>query len=152
LIPKIISHNSYLSLLWRLVLVLVGLVLLAVWLMAWWLDPDMRGYGTHEQLGFPPCSFLQLTGYPCPSCGMTTAFSYLAKVQVLQSFQVNPGGCLIGIVSLLAIPWVFISAGMGRFIAIEAIESMLLSILILIFGISITVWIVRIIFWGDSYT
>jgi len=92
-----------------------------------------------------------LTGYPCPSCGMTTAFAYLARGQFVQSFQVNPGGCLIGIVSLLAIPWVFMSAGLRRLIAIESIESMLLSILILILGISVTVWIVRIIFWSDSY-
>ncbi|NJL31438.1 MAG: DUF2752 domain-containing protein, partial [Phycisphaerales bacterium] len=37
------------------------------------LHADPQGVGTHEQLGFPACQFLEVTGYPCISCGMTTA-------------------------------------------------------------------------------
>ena len=43
-----------------------------------WLAPRPAGFGTHRALGLPPCGFLAQTGYPCPSCGMTTAFAAMA--------------------------------------------------------------------------
>lgn len=49
---------------------------IAVLVAAAWIEPDPRGYGTHTQLGLPPCGFLVLTGFPCPGCGLTTAFAY----------------------------------------------------------------------------
>ena len=51
--------------------VLAGCV--ALLSVAAWLTPDELGVGSHQQLGLPPCSMLTLTGYPCPTCGMTTA-------------------------------------------------------------------------------
>src|SRR5690606_27831172 len=33
----------------------------AVLVLARMLEPDARGHGTHEQLGLPPCGFLELT-------------------------------------------------------------------------------------------
>jgi hypothetical protein len=46
------------------------------------LHPDSRGYDTHTELNLPPCSFMQTTGYPCPTCGMTTAFANMAHGHV----------------------------------------------------------------------
>src|SRR5689334_8979719 len=48
------------------------------------LHPDAHQYGTHEQLGLPPCGFLVMTGLPCPTCGMTTAFAYATHGRLLQ--------------------------------------------------------------------
>ena len=42
------------------------------------LTPAPAGFGTHEQLGLPPCAFLHWTGFPCPSCGLTTCFAHAA--------------------------------------------------------------------------
>jgi hypothetical protein len=67
-----------------------GFVLLS--LVAWWLDPDPRGYGTHEQLGLPPCTTQLLFKLPCPFCGMTTAFALMVHGHPLQAFHCQPAG------------------------------------------------------------
>ncbi|MCP4713230.1 MAG: DUF2752 domain-containing protein [Planctomycetes bacterium] len=62
-----------------------------------WANPDPRGHGTHTQLGMPVCGFLERTGYPCVTCGMTTAFSHVVRGQILQAFVVQPAGALLAI-------------------------------------------------------
>ena len=53
------------------------------------LSPDPRGYGTHQQLGLPGCTFQMLTQWPCPSCGGTTAFAHFVRGQWPSA--INPG-------------------------------------------------------------
>ncbi|MBI4576046.1 MAG: DUF2752 domain-containing protein [Planctomycetes bacterium] len=59
------------------------------------LDPDPRGLGTHEQLGLLPCGFHALTGLPCPSCGMTTAFALAVRGRLGPAFLAQPAGALL---------------------------------------------------------
>lgn len=66
------------------------------------LSPSGRGYGTHQQLGLPPCSFVIVTGFPCPSCGWTTAFAHVAHLQVIQAFRAQPFGALLCLATALA--------------------------------------------------
>lgn len=47
--------------------------------LAFALQPDPRGFGTHEHLLLPPCLFRTLTHVPCPFCGMTTGFALMAR-------------------------------------------------------------------------
>lgn len=68
--------------------------------VAAWLKPDPRGFGTHEQLGSAPCGMLILTGYPCPTCGMTTAFSHFVRLQWFQSFLTQPAGFVLALATL----------------------------------------------------
>ena len=76
----------------------------AVLLAAAWLQPTAGGYGTHEQLGIPPCSFLTVSGWPCPSCGLTTSFSATTHGQLALAWQAQPFGIvLFAAVLLLAI-------------------------------------------------
>jgi hypothetical protein len=86
-------------------LVAIGLLVSActVLAVAAWLKPDARGYGTHTQLGLPPCFFLRLTHLPCPSCGLTTCFAYAVRFQFRKAFLANPFGILafLGTVSLV---------------------------------------------------
>jgi hypothetical protein len=71
--------------------------------VAGWLKPSASGYGTHTQLGLPPCGFLLVTHLPCPSCGLTTCFAYAIRFQFFQAFLANPFGLLafLGTVSLI---------------------------------------------------
>jgi hypothetical protein len=74
--------------------------------IAAYLEPDPRGFGTHEQLlSSGPCGMLVLTGLPCPTCGMTTAFAYTVRGQWLQAMWAQPTGFLLalGTIALLGI-------------------------------------------------
>jgi hypothetical protein len=75
----------------------------AVLAVAAWLKPAACGYGTHTQLGLPPCNFLRLTHLPCPSCGMTTCFALAIRFHFFKAFLANPFGVLafLGTVSLI---------------------------------------------------
>jgi hypothetical protein len=59
--------------------------------------PDPSGMGTHRQLGLPPCGWLAASGYPCPTCGMTTSFSAAAHVQARAAFHAQPFGALLAL-------------------------------------------------------
>ncbi|MEP0848270.1 MAG: DUF2752 domain-containing protein [Phycisphaerae bacterium] len=84
---------------------IAGLVLLActgILGLAAYLKPDARGYGTHQRLGFAPCGFLLKTGYPCPTCGMTTAFSYAVRGRLVSAFLAQPAGLGLALATVLA--------------------------------------------------
>lgn len=86
----------------RLIAALVLTGCLALLILATRLHPDPRGVGTHQQLGFPTCTMIALFGYPCPTCGMTTAFAHAVRGQLIAAFQAQPAGLLTAIATLLA--------------------------------------------------
>ena len=61
----------------------------AILIAAHLLSPDVTGYGTHERLFLLPCIFRFVTGLPCPFCGMTTAFTLLARGQWAVAFGIH---------------------------------------------------------------
>jgi hypothetical protein len=86
--------------------VAVGLLAIAcsVLAVALWLKPAACGYGTHTQLGLPPCAFLQVTHLPCPSCGLTTCFAFAIRFQFWKAFLANPFGLLAFFATVSLIP------------------------------------------------
>ncbi len=74
-------------------------VCLSVLLVAAWLKPDLAGEETHRQLGFGQCQFLQTTGLPCPSCGMTTSFAWFVRGNLVASLYVQPMGMVLAILA-----------------------------------------------------
>jgi hypothetical protein len=93
------------------------LIAVGAWLvviMAFHLQPSPDGLGTHEQLGFQPCAFYQMTGRPCPTCGMTTAFAHMAHGQVWQAIIVQPFGALLFVLTLAAALGTTATAVAGR--------------------------------------
>ena len=70
--------------------------------VAAWLTPDELGVGSHQQLGLPQCSMLALTGYPCPTCGMTTAFAHTVRGELGLAFCAQPAGFAIALAVLFA--------------------------------------------------
>lgn len=73
-------------------------------LLARWLRPDTHGFGTHRQLGLPPCTFLWMTGFPCPFCGMTTSWTWAAHLRPLESIRTQPMGFVFFLATFLAVP------------------------------------------------
>jgi len=63
--------------------------------IAWWLEPAAAGHSTHTQLGLPGCTFMDVTGVPCPMCGATTTFSLLAEGQVVRGVVNQPFASLL---------------------------------------------------------
>ena len=66
------------------------------------LEPDPAGLGSHEQFGLPPCSAIVLFGYPCPTCGMTTAFAYVVRGELVSAFDAQPAGFALALATVLA--------------------------------------------------
>lgn len=84
----------------RVVGLLAALPAWAVLIVALLLEPDPHGMGTHERLGMPPCGFLQTTGLPCPSCGMTTSFAAMAHGRILEALYAQVAGAVLFLVTL----------------------------------------------------
>lgn len=70
--------------------------------VAAWLRPDERGFGTHTQLGIAACP--NAADFPCPTCGMTTAFAYAVRGRLLSAIAAQPAGGLfaLGVMLILA--------------------------------------------------
>lgn len=86
----------------RLGAVAVLLACAAVWCAAGYLKPAVAGIGTHQQLGLAPCSLVTMTGYPCPTCGMTTAFAWAVRGRFFASFAAQPVGFLLALLTAVA--------------------------------------------------
>jgi hypothetical protein len=98
----------------RWLLAILGVSLLGGFLLAAQLDPDPRGYGTHQRLGLPECSFRMLFNRPCPGCGMTTSFAHFVRGQWVASARANPAGLLMAVMCMLLVPWCGLSLWLGR--------------------------------------
>jgi hypothetical protein len=79
----------------RLIALAVSLVCLGVLITAVSIRPNRTGMETHRQLGLAECQFLRTSGLPCPSCGMTTSFTWFVRGNILASLYVQPMGTLL---------------------------------------------------------
>ena len=94
-----------------------GVGLLGLLATAAVLRPSPSGHGTHQQLGLPPCTFWVLFHRPCPTCGMTTAWAHLMRGEWIDACRANTGGVLLGVLAMVAAPWLLGSAIRGRWLA-----------------------------------
>jgi hypothetical protein len=86
----------------RIVAGLIALLVLAVLATAAWLSPTDQNTGTHTQLGLQPCGWLAITGKPCVTCGMTTAFARAAEGSYLGSLRAQPMGLVLCVAAAVA--------------------------------------------------
>jgi hypothetical protein len=75
------------------------------------LPPSPNGFATHTQLGLQQCAFLERTGLPCPSCGMTTSWAWFVRGNLAASLYVQPMGTVLAVIAVACV-WV------GLYIAI----------------------------------
>ena len=74
---------------------MVGSVCLGILAVASWLKPLPGGWGTHEQLGLPACSWIAEEGWPCPTCGLTTSLAAAANGDFIAAFRAQPFGLAV---------------------------------------------------------
>lgn len=65
------------------------------------LQPDARGHGTHEQLGWSPCGWPLHYGIPCPTCGCSTAACLLVHGRIVAAVATQPFGAAVAAFGLL---------------------------------------------------
>jgi hypothetical protein len=107
------------------------------------IEPDARGYGTHTQLGLPPCGFLLLTGSPCPGCGLTTAFAYAIRGHWSLAASANPLGLALFLAVCFCIP-LGVTAALRGWSLDAAVERFALNRWALaLAGCAVAVWVVR---------
>lgn len=111
-------------------LVLIACALATVFFIATRVKPyDQDGnplrMASHQSLGMPPCRFKDMTGMPCPSCGMTTSFAHLVRGDVWNSVRANWVGTGLAVFCALLIPWCLVSAVRGRYLWVRRIEAAL---------------------------
>ena len=84
---------------------LIGLILFlptgTVLGIALYLTPNPAGMGTHRQLGLGGCAVLTMTGFPCPMCGMTTTFTHLAHLHLIEGTLNQPFGLFLFLATVL---------------------------------------------------
>lgn len=129
---------------WVLATAAVGLVLVLA--TARWLEPDPSGFGTHAQLGLRPCGFLTLTGQRCPTCGMTTAFAWVARGRFDRAIEANPAGALLAPACLALLPWLVLCAASGRpRWGARSIDGPLIVVAVATVAVGLTAWTIRVI-------
>jgi hypothetical protein len=124
----------------------LALALVAVLATAGRLRPDPRGYGTHEQLGLYPCAFFAVTGYRCPSCGMTTAFAWGVRGRLDRAWVANPAGAFLAPACAALIPWLLACAASGRpRWGARSVDGPLVSIVVAAVALGLGAWTFRMI-------
>jgi len=131
---------------WRMVVLAVALA--AVLGVARLLEPDPRGFGTHTQLGLPPCQFARVTGRPCPSCGMTTAFAWVARGRFDRAWGANPAGSLLAPTVAALVPWLLAGAARGRPLGSRSPSAPLLAVAVTAAVVSLVSWAIRLFLSG----
>jgi hypothetical protein len=104
------------------------------------LKPSPTGHGTHEQLGLAPCNFLAFTGYPCPTCGMTTAFAWTVRGRWLVAAQVQPMGFLLAIATLAALGGALSALTTGRTWAVNWLRISPTAAAVALLGLFLAAW------------
>lgn len=128
------------------------------WFLAFWclsvltgfsfalaVDPDPRGYGTHQQFGLPPCSFRLLFGIPCPSCGGTTCVAHFVRGNWIAAVRSNAAVFGLSLTGLLSLPWCWASIHKRRFLYTTTFTTNILYLLISLSTIATAQWLWRIL-------
>ena len=134
----------------RVLLVAGSLAVIGGFALAYRLEPDPRGYGTHQRLGLPPCTIRAVFGIPCPSCGMTTSFANITKGRFQAAARANVSGILLSLVCAVFVPWSWLSAFYGRLCWLTRPAKPAFLLLVFVCGLATVEWVVRLCLFPSS--
>ncbi|TWT57931.1 hypothetical protein KOR42_12990 [Thalassoglobus neptunius] len=129
----------------KILLILAELGILFGFGLAASVEPDPRGYGTHQQFGLPPCTIQTLFGVNCPSCGGTTSVSNFVRGRWITSAKANLAVFLLSLVCLAFLPWAMISLRSGTLFRVEDPTKLALFLMIVITSVALLQWTARLI-------
>ncbi len=112
--------------------------------VAAWLSPSTDGIGTHRQLGLPQCGWIVAADLPCPTCGMTTAFSYTVRGKLISAFTTQPFGMFLAIGVMFMGLLAFTIAITGRPESAFLYKWMTTNTLFIIVGVAAFAWVYKI--------
>ena len=136
-------NSRRIPIVWRVLLLIPGFAGLAVWALAVSLVPSPNHLGTHTQLGLPECPTMVQTGYPCPTCGMTTAAAWLARGHIRDSLDSNPAGLPIFSLAIRGLIWLGFCSLKGQIVVFEDWDRPLVLCTAGLFSIALTTWAIR---------
>ncbi len=137
-IRKRLSHPVK-SRLWAVLLVMA---LAALLVTAVYVVPDAGARGLP---GMRQCDVLVLTGYPCPTCGMTTAFAYTVRGQWLRALDAQPMGWLLAVGTLVGLGMTLVALASGRTWSINWYRVRPERVVIVAVGLFLAAWGYRIV-------
>lgn len=114
---------------------------IAVWLNPYDDEGEPMRMATHRKLGLPPCTFNDVTGMPCPSCGMTTSFSLLMHGDIVNSLRANWVGTLLATACLLFIPWALVSVWRRKTLFFSSLDWPLMLGLLVLMVLMLLRWV-----------
>lgn len=141
------TENLPLSRAEQATLALASLIGLTLLLLAVWLQPHPNGFGTHQQLGLPPCTIQFWFDLPCPSCGGTTAFAHFVRGEWGLAIRANAASFLFAGLCAVGVPWSWASVWRRRYLGVRDIVLVLLVILTTLFMVAASQWVARLMGW-----
>lgn len=131
----------------RLIAITILAASSAVLFVALRLKPSPTGIGTHQQLlqGTPPCTLVVLLGYPCPTCGMTTAFAHGVRGQWLRAFHAQPAGFLLFLGTIAAVGLSLGALVTGRTLRLNARRLTPVRIALIVVGFLAAGWAYKLV-------
>jgi hypothetical protein len=136
--PTVFSNST------RLGLSLIAIVLVMLLACARWLEPSTTGFGTHRQIGLPPCTTYALFGVKCPSCGMTTAWAFTTRLRFQEALNANMAGTFLCIQAIASVPYLVMMIfakrdPLGRFFSAATVWGIIGSLVLAValWGISL---------------
>ena len=128
---------------WVLLVLGIGALALLV-VLGTLVEPDPRGFGTHEKLGLGPCKMMQWFGTPCPGCGVTTSISLAAHGRLGASFVNQPFGLLVALILAFSGGWMIVQQFRGVDLYHDLRQRRLGGIGLVLLALMLVAWIYKI--------
>ena len=131
----------------RLLAALTALGCVAVIFVAATLHPEAKGHRPHAT-GPGPLRLVVALNKPCPTCGMTTAFSHAANLHFWSALKAQPAGTLLALMAA-SIFWVALHVAVfGSSLGSLCLRALRPRTVWIALGLLLASWLYKIAVWG----